>query len=308
VPRFLHITSLVLGLLACTWLPSRASAQRTATCVELRAEGLAEADRQALDSLLRSEIDRHRTHISTHGECTSHLVVELVALEGHLYLTARIGWQVPDRVEVEGTLEQAVSELLSVVLHNDPVRLRRPDQDAGLGGALHRLKTEGNTVWELELAELSGRLDQRFFGLPSVALHYRRELAQFSLGLRVAVASRTDSRPSYLAPVGLFNVAFEVRYDASADASTSAYIGGQLGIEHQWLHGPLRSDPNSSDSSNSTGLALGLRLGVELFRMTNTRLDLFTLLSLPAFLSRDQAHDMVKAWLPTLTVGVGLGL
>ncbi len=306
--RFIYLASLVL-VAWVAWPSSSASAQRVPTCVEVRARGLAPADRQALDTLVRSEVDRHRTHISAADDaCTSHLLVELFTLEGHRYLTARIGWQVPDRVEVVGTLEQAAGELLTIVLHSDPVRLRRPGQDAGLSGALHRLRTEGNTIWELELSELSGRLDHRLFGLASVALHYRRELSQVSLGMRVAVASRTSVRPPRLAPIALFSVAFEIRYHASADASTSAYVGGQLGLEHQWLYGPLRSDPSTSDSANSTGLALGLRLGVELLRTTNTRLDLFALASAPLFRSRDAIDDVVKTWLPTLSVGIGLGL
>jgi len=308
VTRFIRAGCLALVALVA-WPPSWASAQRITTCVEVRAASLTPADRAALDTLVRSEVDRHRTHISAaDATCTSHLLVELIVLEGHRYLTGRIGWQVPDRVEVDGTLEQAAGELLTTVLHSDPVRLRRPGQDAGLGGALHRLRTEGNTIWELELSELSGWLDHRVFGLAAVAIHYRRELSQVSLGMRAAVASRTSARPDRLAPMALFSVAFEIRYHASADASTSAYIGGQLGLEHQWLYGPLRSDPSTSDSANSTGLALGLRLGVELMRTTNTRLDLFALASAPLFRSRDAIDDVVKTWLPTLSVGIGLGL
>jgi len=296
------------ALALSAWSPNAASAQRIATCVEVHASALSAADRTALTTLVRSEVDRHRTHISVANDCASSLLVELVSLEGHRYLTARMGWQVPDRVEVEDTLEAAMSELLSVVLHNDPVRLRRPDQDTGLGGALHRLRRDGNTLWELELTETSGRLAGRFFGLAGASLNYRRELLQFSLGARVAFSSRTSPQPATLAPIALFNVAFEMRYHGSADASTSAYVGAQLGIEHQWLHGPLSTDPNRSDSANSTGVSVGLRFGVELFRTTNTRLDLFTLLNVPAFLARDEADDVVKRWLPTLTVGVGLAL
>jgi len=306
--RLIHTSALLLALALSTWPPGQAFAQRIPTCVEVRASSLSPADRAALDELVRTEVDRHRTHISVDGECTSHLLVELIALEGHRYLTARINRQVPDRVEVEDTLAAAAPELLTIVLHSDPVRLRRPEQDAGLSGALHRLRSEGHTLWELELAETALIVDHRLFGLPTAALHYRRELAQFSLGLRVAVASRASPRPASLAPVAFFNIAFEMRYHASADADASAYIGGQLGLEHQWLHGPLRSAPDSSDSANSTGLALGLRLGVELFRTTTTRLDLFALASAPLFRSRDEIDDVIKSWLPTLTLGVGLGL
>ncbi|MFT5357716.1 MAG: hypothetical protein ACI9KE_004953, partial [Polyangiales bacterium] len=190
----------------------------------------------------------------------------------------------------------------------DPERLRRPSEDQGLGGALGRLRREGASILSLEVYELLGVIKGELFTASGFGFAYRREHAQWSLALHVAIATRTSAVPQTLALMVVGDVAFDIRYAFSADAAASGFIGMQLGLEHQWMRGPLASDANRSDSANRTGLFFGVRGGVELFRTTRSRLELFAQVNLPLFRARDQDGEVLKRWFPTARIGVALGL
>lgn len=277
---------------------------RIPTCVSVSAAS--EAD--ALGQLVRLEVDRHTSHQVVQPDCTSRMHVELFTLEGRRWLTGRIDDAVPHRLEVEDALVAAVEELVTVLLHNDPERLRRPSEDQGLSGALGRLQREGASIWSLEVFELLGLIKGELFTATGFGFAYRREHAQWSLALHIAIATRTSAVPEALALMVVGDVAFDVRYAFSADAVASGFLGLQLGLEHQWMRGPLSSDPTLSDSANRTGLYVGVRGGVELFRTTRSRLELFGQVNLPLFRARDQDGLVVKSWFPTARVGIALGL
>lgn len=281
-----------------------AFAQRIPTCVRV---STTETDPGAFVRLVEVEVDRHLSHQVSQG-CTSRIHIELFALEGRRWLTGRIDDSVPHRMEVEDSLEESVEELVSILLHNDPERLRRPSEDQGLSGALGRLRREGASIWSLEVYELLGVLNRELYTATGFGLAYRREHAQWSLALHIAIATRTSAVPQSLALMVVGDVAFDVRYNFSADAAASGFAGLQLGLEHQWMRGPLASDPNRRDSANRTGLFVGVRGGVELFRTTRSRLELFAQVNLPLFRARDPDGEVVKSWFPTARVGVALGL
>lgn len=276
---------------------------RIPTCVSVSSA----SDADALARLVRLEVDRHTSHRVEQG-CTSRMHVELFTLEGRRWLTGRIDDAVPHRLEADGALEVAIEELVTILLHNDPERLRRPSEDQGLSGALGRLQREGNSLWSLEVFELLGLIEGELFTATGFGFAYRREHAQWSLALHVAIATRTSAVPEALALMVVGDVAFDVRYAFSADAAASGFLGLQLGLEHQWLRGPLASDPNRRDSANRTGLFVGVRGGVELFRTTRSRLELFAQANLPLFRARDEEGEVVKNWFPTARIGVALGL
>lgn len=283
--------------------PSTELLGRIPTCVSVSSA----SETDSLGRLVHLEVDRHTSHRVAQG-CTSRLHVELFTLEGRRWLTGRIDDAVPHRLEVDDALEVAVEELVTILLHNDPERLRRPSEDQGLSGALGRLQREGNSLWSLEVFELLGLIEGEVFNATGFGFAYRREHAQWSLALHVAFATRTSAVPQSLALMVVGDVAFDVRYAFSPDAAASGFLGLQLGLEHQWLRGPLASDPNRRDSANRTGLFVGVRGGVELFRTTRSRLELFVQANLPLFRARDEEGDVVKNWFPTARIGVALGL
>lgn len=278
---------------------------RIPTCVSVSATL---ADENALAQLLRVEVDRHTSHRISPEDCTSRIHVDLFALEEDRWLTGRFDDSVPHRMKVEDSLASSVEELVTILLHNDPQRLRRPSEDQGLSGALGRLQREGASIWSLEVFELLGVIEGELFTASGFGFAYRREHAQWSLALHVAVASRTSAVPLDLALMLVGDIAFDLRYSFSADAAVSGFLGAQLGLEHQWMRGPLRSDPTRQDSANRTGLFVGVRGGVELFRTARTRLELFAQVNLPLFRARDEEGDVVKNWFPTARIGVSLGL
>ncbi|MFK7999113.1 MAG: hypothetical protein AB8H86_05930 [Polyangiales bacterium] len=284
--------------------PSAGVLGRIPTCVSV--SSASEAD--ALARLVRLEVDRHASHQVAQPDCTSRMHVELFTLEGRRWLTGRIDDAVPHRLEVEDSLELAIEELVTILLHNDPQRLRRPSEDQGLSGALGRLQREGNSLWSLEVFELLGLIEGELYSATGFGFAYRREHAQWSLALHVAVATRTSAVPQSLALMVVGDVAFDVRYAFSSDAAASGFLGLQLGLEHQWMRGPLASDPSRRDSANRTGLFVGMRGGVELFRTTRSRLELFVQANLPLFRARDEEGEVVKNWFPTARVGIALGL
>ncbi len=138
-------------------LPARSawSRERTDTCVDVAAS----SDREALRTLVESELDRHPSHHAVRDGCVSYLRVELIELDRERFLTARINEQVPERVRVgPGGVEAAVTKLLTVVLHNDPVRLRGPISRNWLGEQREAFVT-GQNQFALEGLQLFALLD-----------------------------------------------------------------------------------------------------------------------------------------------------
>lgn len=290
--------------------PSAASAQALTVCVSVEVTGVAETARRgllaSLRSLVSSELDRHAGHRSADGDCDSRLAVELVALDGERFVTGRIGIQVPHREQVEDGLPSAVERLLRVVLHSDPLVLRDPDEEGGLGSAVRRLASHGQTLFGVELFERVAMVDGRVQALPGVGLRLRREMLRWHVALRLAVATRAAPRTERLSLRNVTDLSAELGWFFSAEASTSGYLVVALGLEHQFLRGPLRDDPNRRDEVHGVGLTASVRLGVELFRSADTRLDVFAELTLPAFVTRDELERVMRQWVPSLVVGVGV--
>ncbi len=302
-----------LALLLC--LPALAHAQSpTETCVEVVTR---RSDAEELRRLVIDELDRHPTHRSIEPAsgpqtpaglgCASHLRVEFIAVEESWFVTGRINNQVPHReAVVDEDLAEAISRMLRVVLHNDPVRLRGPRSSDWLRGALRGLK-EGRSLFGVEAYAVGLMLDGEPSNLSGVAITFRREVAQWHLGARLGYAGFMGETPGRL--VMRHNVAAQLQlaWFHSALTDLGFYLAGLLGVEHQRFAGPAPLyGPDEEDEASATGVAVGVRAGLELFRTTSSRVDLFTQFVAPAFLSADEEGGVVDSYVPTLSLGAGM--
>ncbi|MCA9545103.1 MAG: hypothetical protein KC613_11955 [Myxococcales bacterium] len=286
----------LLALLA----PSLGWASPTDTCVQVRTDV---ADAEQLKKLVTVELDRHSTHKAVESNCLSYLRVELIEVAGVRYVTGRINTQVPHRERVEGDdLAAAVEETLAVLLHNDPVRLRGPRQQSWLRRQFATLRS-GRTGFGLEayqLVALDG--DGGIESLPGLALHVRREVADWQIEAQLAVGLRIDE-PRGRALTGHGGLKVGVRW-YFGQGDTAFYLGTLAGLELQRFEGPSAID-GAPKSFSAIGFALGPRVGVELLRTARARLDLFGQVMLPAFAATDEDEGVVDGWFPTASLGVG---
>lgn len=286
------------------WPASGWAQATTATCVEVLTR---RDDADELRRLVVDELDRHATHRSAEEGCTSYLRVETIEVAEGRYLTGRINDQVPHRERIQGEdLAGALTRLLTVVLHNDPVRLRGPRTEGWFRGGLRVLK-RGHSMWGIEAYQTAAWLDGGPSSLPGLALSFRREVADWHLGARMAYAGRVGEDPETLVMKHHVLAQLQLAWFASSTADASFYYSALIGLEHQRYSGPAPGfGEGEFDEATATGLGVGARVGVELFRTTTGRLDLFAHAQLPAFAASDEEGGVVDAWMPTFGIGAGI--
>jgi hypothetical protein len=294
-----------LLLLACLLLALPAEAQSALdTCVHVTSTA---ADAVALDKLVRMELDRHPTHRASEPPCAQELYVELIAVGGELYLTGRVAGHVPHRVRVtDNRLDSAASSLLRVVLGNDPLVLRDPKSGDWFSRALFGLRRRAHPLWGAEASQRWVFAGGTPRSLPELSLHYRRELDQWQLGMRVEAAAWLSGRFAPLHPTLIVSVLPELTWFTSRTAQVAGFVSLGIGVSHQRFEGPRRDEPGTRGTSSSTGLVFAPRLGVELFRTTDTRLLLFAGAGLPAFSASDPQKDLVRGFTPGVSAGAGV--
>ena len=285
-------------------ISGRALAQApTQTCVDVVTRL---SDAEEFRRLVVSELDRHPTHRSVTENCESHLKVEYIEVGDSQFVTGRINTQVPHREPVgEAGLPEAISRMLRVVLHNDPVRLEGPKQRGWLGSRLHELRS-GWTMFGIEAYQVSAILAGDYSGIPGIALQARREVARWHLGVRLGVAWQIGDLPSDLSLVGNVSAQMQAAWFWDAKADHSFYSTIVLGLEYQRFNGPSRFLEGRETIYTKLGFAPGLRVGAELFRTTNARMDIFTQAILPAFMAHDEENEIIDAWVPTFSFGAGM--
>lgn len=300
-PRALFRLAGVVGAAIALLAARPAAAQApTQTCVEVVSDAV---DAAGLRALVESELDRHPTHRAVQTACESFLRVELIEVDGQRFLTARINTQVPHR-EVVTDLEAAVGAMLTVVLNNDPIRLRGPQDRGWVRRQLHALRS-GVTYFGVEAYQIGAWVHGDLRSLPGVALQARREVDQWHLGVRLALAWRLSDYGDALTLTGHVAGQLQVAWFWSDTADTSAYFGALMGLEHQRFSGPSSFD-DGVDRIAKTGFAAGGRIGVEMFRTTTGRLDLFGQVMLPVGSTTDAENGVVDAYVPTVSLGAGM--
>jgi len=295
-------------LLAGTLLLAPATAlARVPTCVRVNGPG----DTSALTRLVASEVDRHTTHVHAEHGCEAELTVELIVIDpkmgGGRYLTGGLDGEVPHRVEVgEGGLSAAVEQLLTVVLHNDPRRLRSPDEERAdwFTRGVRALRVTGSTYFGVEAYQIGALVEGEPQSLPGLSAFVRREIGPAHIGVRIGGAQAFGNGSELRLKTQIL-VELETALFSSPSASTALFVAMTVGLEVQRFEGPTTENGASVQATaTSSGLSLGARAGVELFRVTKTRAALFALAHAPTFVSSDRG--VVDQWTPTLGIGAAV--
>ncbi len=301
--------------------PTAARAQGpAATCVEVIT---ARPDGDALTRLVRTEVDRHPTHRvvdtgsvpaneATDAICPTHLRVELIEVKEGRFITGRINDAVPHRERIEGAdskaLETALGRMLTIVLHNDPVRLYGPDRDSFLSRAGTALRRRGENLIGAEASEATAYVDGALAALPGFGLVARREVDDWMLGIRLSAAFdlspgvRGRTHLTMLADAGL-----DVTWFMAPLADSSFFAGGELALQFQHYKGPARLlESGATGSTTAAVFGRGGRAGYEMFRTSDLRMDVFARLVVPVMKSSDQDSGVINQWVPTAGIGAAV--
>src|SRR5260221_3372049 len=299
--------AVLLALVVFLVAPAARAQGMVSTCVKVITS---RGDAEELERLVRSEVARHPTHVVVEKECRTTLEVEMIEIAEGRFLTGRTGSQVPHRVRIEGKdgLVPALSELLRVVLHNDPIVLEGPKEESFLGASLNQLRRKGQNLYGIEAFEWMAPVGGRLTQLPGAALRIRREVNSFYVGVRLGAAFRLEGTQKLeLHPTAHVAAHAEGGLFTAAMSDTSFYVSALVGIEHQRYVGPapLVGEGATGDALQ-TGLSLGLCGGVELLRTTDVRFDLSLQLLVPAFVTHDIDAGVIHAWVPSAMIGGGV--
>ncbi len=282
-----RILALAVVLIAC-FERSAAAAGQVTTCVTV--EAVAD-DRAALLHLVENEVARHPSHRVSHEACATHLRVELLDLHGDRFLTGRVDGEIPQRIAVEGrdgrALESAVSELLRIVLGNDPVVLHAPGEQSFFSARVLELK------------------DRATFQ-PGVLVGFTREVSVWQLGIEALFAQRLNGHAGRLDldTLGRLQVTGALYFSKQADVS--GFTGLSLGLGYQRFTGPRGAGLGRGDGEYSAiGPGVAFRLGLELFRATTTRVTVFAEAFVPMFVASDEETEIVQSYVPTLALCAG---
>jgi hypothetical protein len=306
MPRHLRIVAFVIAV-AVSRTPSAFAGGQVATCVSV--DGPA-SNRGALEQLVTSEVDRHPSHRAASEPCDTHLRVELIEVQGDRFLTGRVGGEVPQRVPVEGkdgrALASAVSELIRIVLGNDPVVLHTPGEQSFFGARVLELKNVGRNTIDFAVLETASLVSERATFLPGLRVGYTREVSRWQVGIEATFAQRLTSHPGTLDLDSLGRLELAGTLYFSNDADVAGFGGATLGLTYQRYRGPRAADFGGGDGEYSAvGPSLGFCTGVEIFRSTSTRATLFIEGHLPMFVANDEETEIVvDTWVPSVSLGV----
>ncbi|HEX4336992.1 MAG TPA: hypothetical protein VH062_13835 [Polyangiaceae bacterium] len=301
--RLSCVLALVVVALAAVSRPAMAAGQ-ISTCVSVEAP---DDTRDALQRLVTNEVSRHPTHRVSDGACETRLRVELIEIRGDRFLTGRVDGEVPQRIVVDGkdgrALERAVTDLARVVLGNDPVVLRAPGEQSFFAARVLELRDTGQNTFDAGAVETMSFVDGRATFQPGLMFGYTRELSAWQLGVEASFAQRLATHPGKMDLDSLGRLQITGALYFSKQADTSAFVGVSLGLGYERFTGPRGAGLGKGDGEYSAvGPGLGLRAGVEAFRSTTTRVTLFGEAFIPMFVANDEETEIVKSWVPTLSL------
>jgi hypothetical protein len=295
-----------LAALVLFAIDSRAQ-EKVSTCVVVEGP---DAELEALRKLVQSEVDRHPSHKAVSSGCAVHLKVELIQVGADRLLTGRVGGEVPQRVHVEGSggraLEAALDELLRIVLGNDPVALKAPGGQSWFSDKLFSLKSRGQNTLDVGFVEAASPVAGSASFDPGILLGFSREIESWQVGIEAMWMQGLQEHAGRVDLDTVIRLQAALTLFASETSDTSGYAGLSLGLAHQRFSGPRAQDLGGGDGVyHVTGPALGLRGGVEFFRTTTMRAFVATEVFLPIFWADDQQADVMKGWVPSVSLIAG---
>ncbi len=298
----------LFGLVFLGVTPARAS---IGLCLVTKAEP---SQLPSFEKLVRSEVARHPSHQITKQHCESHLTVELFVFQGTTFLTVQLDSQVPERRPIPDPKEVAseLSAAMTLVLGNDPVVLSAdPARFGAMERATHSVLVRGQNTYQLELFERVARTDRNLAMAPGLGFSFQRGADQWAVFARGSVAS---------SPFGVAGTDHSLALSAGADAgalfetgrrsATSPYLGAGLGLMLLRFEGRLdEADRDRTQTVTDLGATLNLRAGLHLLRALDVSVDLFTMLHLPLFVTKEVDHPLFGdgVYTPMLEAGVGIG-
>lgn len=281
-------------------------------CVETHTDG---DDPEAFRTLVLTEVGRHPTHTVVEEECDSHLAVTLFRVEGVLFLTARIGLEVPVRyrIEDEDDIARRLEEGLALVLGNDPVHLMEDiTRYNAIQRAVHSVLKKGHNIWRLELFQAIGRSDLNHVFPPGAAFSATRGADHWYVHARLYFAGwpgtlAEDERALRI----LTGLDAGFTYETSRLAGTTFYVGLGFGLQFLRYDGYVEDGGEPLlDHVNRFGVTLSSRIGVRFLRFYDFDLDVFAAGYLPLFSTRQTDALLFGEkgiYTPTIQVGIGVG-
>jgi hypothetical protein len=301
---------LVVAAFGTCALASAPAAAEVTLCVEVRAPA---ADVEGLRTLVRTEVERHPSHVVVEADCASSLHVELFDAAGVRYLTAQIDREIPVRYAVSDPSELAdrLAEGLSLVLHNDPVYLAEDITHYSEAERLaHSIGVAGRSTWRVELIQMIAPGGGNAAFATGAGFSMTRGSGNWQVMARVYLGGWAMDPDGTDRTLQVFTGADAgLTYEFLDRASWTPYLSACGGL--QFLRYAGREKPGDTGLAfvNQIGVDLSARAGFRFFRLNDFDLDVFVAGYLPLFKTKDVDGALFGdgIYTPSLQIGVGVG-
>ena len=291
-------------------LPALANAETT-LCVEVRAD---DTQLENLQRLAENEVTRHPGYLVVGEGCGATLLVELFDVGGATFLTIRLDRGVPLRYTIEEPreLDEKLTEGVSLVLQNDPVRLSEDvTHYSELERAAHSVLVRGHFTWRIELFEVTGRSGTGAEFVPGGAIAMTRGADNWLVFARIYFGGSPEG-VTISDHILRFYTGGDVgvTYEFSADSATTFYLSAGVGLQFLSYEGSTTVDGRELDQTIETrqiGLTVSARAGVRFLRIYDFDVDLFACGYLPLFNTHDPDSELMDHYTPSLQIGMGVG-
>jgi hypothetical protein len=199
-----------------------------------------------------------------------------------------------------------VTELVRVVLGNDPVVLHAPGEQSFFSARVLELKDLGRNTFDVAGVEAMSLLSGRVTFQPGVLVGFTREVSVWQLGVEALFAQRLNGHAGRLDLDTLGRLQITGALYFSKEGDVSGFTGLSLGLGYQRFTGPRGAGLGRGDGEYSAfGPGLAIRGGLELFRATTTRVTVFAEAFIPMFVASDEETEIVQSYVPTLALCAG---
>lgn len=297
---------------ASAWLVSAQAKASVALCLAVRSDV---SGASGFESLVRSEVSKHKSHHLVEQDCDSRLSVESFETNGTRYLTVQLDGEVPERTQVKspGELEPKLAEAVTLVLGSDPLHLASdPTRLSSLERATRSVLVRGANTYRLELFETMMRTDKNVAFAPGLAVGFARGADNWQIHARLHLAASPEEVSGTERVLKLATgMDLGVIYETSRRSSTSAYLGAGAGLVLLRVAGlGDPSDRRTEMAVDHVGATVNLRAGVRFLRLFDFDADAFVQGSIPTFATREVDDTLFGdegVYTPFLQLGVGVG-